>query len=118
MAHLKIEGDELVLDLSGLEKVEGIHGSIRVPVSSVRAVRYVDDTWPELRGIRAPGTGLPGVVAVGTRRGSGIKDFAAVHGQGPGLVVELEGQEFERLVVSDEHAQTVAEELWRQIRTG
>jgi hypothetical protein len=118
VAHLKIEGDELVLELSGLEKVEGIHGSIRVPLSKVRAVRYVDDTWPELRGIRAPGTGLPGVIAVGTRRGSGIKDFAAVHGRGPGMVVEIEGAEFERLIVSDDNAQTVAEDLWKQIGSG
>ena len=52
--------------------------------SAVTAVRVVDDPWPELRGMRAPGTGLPNVIAVGTRRGGFGKDFAAVHGNGPG----------------------------------
>ena len=64
------------------------------------AVRAVEDPWTELRGIRAPGTGLPGVIAVGTRRGPFGKDFAAVHGKGAGVVVELRDHEFERLVLT------------------
>lgn len=115
MAHLEIEGDELVLSLSRLEKIEGFHGDIRVPLSSVREVRYVADTWPELRGIRAPGTGVPGVIAVGTRRGGAIKDFAVVHGRGPGIVVELAGAQFDRLVVSDDNAATVVDDLRSRI---
>lgn len=102
MAELQIDGDELVLHMSTFEKAEGVHGDIRVPMSSVTSVRAVDTAWPELRGIRAPGTGLPNVVAVGTRRGSFGKDFAAVHGKGPALVVELEGQEYQRLVVTSD----------------
>ena len=115
MASLSVEGDELVLTMTALEKVEGFHGSIRVPVSTVRQVRSVDDTWSELRGLRAPGTGVPGVIAVGTRRGGGIKDFAVVHGQGPGLVVDMEGAEFDRFVLTEEHSAAVATELRQQI---
>jgi hypothetical protein len=91
VAELQIDNAELVLHLRALEKAEGAHGDIRVPLSSVTAVRSVDDPWQELRGIRAPGTGLPNVIAVGTRRGKFGKDFAAVHGKGPAVVVELEG---------------------------
>jgi len=116
MARLSVEGSELVLDLSGLEELEGFHRSIRVPISTVRDIRSVEDPWPELRGIRAPGTGLPGVIAVGTRRGAGIKDFAAVHGTGPAVVVELNGAEFGRLVVTEEDAPAAAAELRRALR--
>jgi hypothetical protein len=115
VAGLSVEGDELVLTLSAVEKVEGFHGSIRVPVSTVRDVRSVDDPWSELRGIRAPGTGVPGVIAVGTRRGSDIRDFVVVHGQGPAVVVDMDGAEFGRFVITDENAQAVATELRRQI---
>ncbi|HEX4127113.1 MAG TPA: hypothetical protein VHX67_05995 [Acidimicrobiales bacterium] len=100
MAELQVDGDSLVLHLRALEKAEGVHGDIRVPLSSVRAVRPVDDAWPERRGMRAPGTGLPDLIAVGTRRGSFGKDFAAVHGKGPAVVVELSGAEYGRLVVT------------------
>jgi hypothetical protein len=100
VAELQIDGDELVLHLRPMEKAEGMHSDIRVPLTAVRAVRAVDDPWPELRGIRAPGTGLPNVIAVGTRRGNFGKDFAAVHGKGPAVVVELEGADYGRFVVT------------------
>jgi len=111
VAELRTEGDHLVLHLSALEKAEGFHGDIHVPLSSVRAVRVVDDPWRELRGLRAPGTGLPGVIAVGTRRGDFGKDFAAVHGKGPGVVVELDGAEFGRFVVTSDDAPGLAASL-------
>ena len=104
VADLEVDGDELVLHLRPLEKAEGAHGDIRVPLSAVTAVRSVDDPWPELRGIRAPGTGLPNVIAVGTRRGGFGKDFAAVHGKGPAVVVELQGAEYSRFVVTADDA--------------
>jgi hypothetical protein len=100
VAELVGERDRLVLRLTAAEHLEGMHRDIAVPRSSVRSIRVTEDVWSELRGIRAPGTGLPGVIAVGTRRGSFGKDFAAVHGSGRGVVVELVGQEFDRLVVT------------------
>jgi hypothetical protein len=113
VAELQIDGADLVLRLRAIEKAEGAHRDIRVPLSSVTAVRAVEDPWPELRGIRAPGTGLPNVIAVGTRRGNFGKDFAAVHGKGPAVVVELEGADYERLIVTLDdaaaRARTIAE---------
>ena len=108
VAELRTEGDQLVLHMHTLEKAEGFHGDIRVPLSRVTAVHVVEDAWPELRGIRAPGTGVPTVVAVGTRHGGFGKDFATVHGKGPAVVVELTGTEYGRLVVTCEDADAVA----------
>ncbi len=108
MADLRAEGNDLVLHMHALEKAEGFHGDIRVPLSAVTAVRVVDDAWPELRGIRAPGTGVPEVIAVGTRRGGFGKDFASVHGTGAAIVVELEGAEYARLIVTSDDANAVA----------
>jgi hypothetical protein len=108
VAELRTDGDQLVLHMHALEKAEGFHGDIRVPLSAVTAVRVVGDAWPELRGIRAPGTGVPEVIAVGTRRGGFGKDFAAVHGKGPAVVVELEGAEYGRLIVTSDDAAAVA----------
>jgi hypothetical protein len=100
MATLAVDGSDLVVQLNALEKLGALRGNVRVPLSSVRAVRVSDAAWSELRGIRAPGTGLPGVISLCTRRGPGIHDFAAVYGQRPAVVVELTGGPFDRLVVS------------------
>jgi len=115
MATLIVDGAALVVQMSDLEKVEAVHVDIRVPLGTVRAVRVVEDAWPELRGIRAPGTGLPGVIAVGTRRGGFGKDFAAVHGRGQAVVVDLEGAEYSRLVVTTPDAEGTATEIRRHL---
>jgi hypothetical protein len=91
VAQLRPEGNELVLHLHALEKAEGFHSDIRVPLSAV--------------------TGVPDVIAVGTRRGSFGKDFAAVHGTGPAVVVELGGADFARLVVTSDDAPATAEAI-------
>ncbi|HEV8065779.1 MAG TPA: hypothetical protein VGP46_13140 [Acidimicrobiales bacterium] len=111
MAELLIEGDELVVKMSTAERLEAVHGEVRVPVTSISRAWAVPSAWPELRGIRAPGTGIPNVVAVGTRRGQFGKDFAVVHGTGPAVVVELEGADYQRIVVTTDDAETVASQL-------
>jgi hypothetical protein len=115
VAEVRVDGDDLVLHMHAVEKAEGFHGDIRVPLRAVSAVQAVDTAWPHLRGWRAPGTGVPNVIAVGTRRGEFGKDFAAVHGTGSALVVELTGAEYGRLVVTMDDASRVAEGI-RQAR--
>ena len=88
-----------------------MRGDVRVPLSEVQAVTIDRDPWCALRGIRAPGTGLPGMVAYGVRRLTGDRpDFAAVHGHGPAVRVELGPRaSFRRLIVTvRDPEQTVA----------
>lgn len=111
MASLDIVGDELVLRLSPLEKLGAFHGDIRVPRSSVKAVTTSDTPWKALRGMRAPGTGCPGLIMLGTTRGRGWKDFNAVYKRRPVVIVDLEGQPFARLVVTADDAPALAARL-------
>jgi hypothetical protein len=117
VAELRVDGDELVFQMTGFEKAEGFHGDIRVPLRAVPHVRIVDTAWPELRGMRAPGT-MPKVIAVGTRRGDFGKDFAAVHGTGPAVVVELTGADYQRLVATSEDAPAVAASIREAMSKG
>jgi hypothetical protein len=110
VAHLDVAGGELILRLSALERLGGfVRGDAHVALTAVRGARAVANPWKELRGIRSPGTGFPGLIALGTRRFGGGKDFAAVYGRGPGVVVDLVGVEFARLIVSTRDAEAVAE---------
>jgi hypothetical protein len=108
MAELVVEGDRVTLSMTRLEHLEGFRRDLSAPLTSVISARAVDDPWDELRGIRAPGTGLPGVIAVGTRRGSFGKDFAVVHGRRRAVVVEFDGQEFERWILTVDDADAAA----------
>ncbi|MGH3416410.1 MAG: hypothetical protein ACRDSS_08075, partial [Actinocrinis sp.] len=78
----------------------------------LRTIAAEPDPWSALRGVRAPGTGIPGVIAYGVRRlTGGAPDFAAVHGSGPAVRVELGPcARFRRLVISvPDVERTVAE---------
>ena len=80
MADLAIDGNAALVRLSVREKLRAFRGRSRAP--DRRDVDPVsDDQWSELRGMRAPGTGIPGVIALCTRRAPGIRDFAAVFGR-------------------------------------
>jgi hypothetical protein len=58
------------------------------------------------------------VIAVGTRRGKFGQDFAAVHGQGPAVVVELAGVVYGRLVATMTDATAVAKAIGRAAGQG
>ena len=100
MATIAVDGSDLVVRLNALEKIGALRGDVRVPLASVRALRVSNTPWSELRGIRASGTGVPGVISLCTRRGAWRPDFAAVYGRRPVLVIEMTGVSFDRLVVS------------------
>lgn len=104
MARIELIGDDALVLLSRREALGAMR--LRTPVAAarraIRSVEQVDDAWQHLRGIRAPGTGFPGVIMLGTTRADGEKDFCAVYGHRPGLVVTLDpaASEFARWVIS------------------
>jgi hypothetical protein len=113
MAELRIEGGTLVLHLTGAEKVEGVHGDLRAPLSAVRGVEILDDAH-EPAGIDAGlkiGTRLPGVIEVGTILGP-HKLFAAVHHNTPrGVRITLDGTEYAQWIVGLADPETVVATL-------
>jgi hypothetical protein len=112
MADLITDNGELVLALSRRERIFGLHGDIRVPLSAVEEVSVTERPYAQLRGLRAPGTGFPRLIALGTWRGrGGEKGFAAVYRSTPGVFVRLSGAEFGWLCVSADDPQAVAERI-------
>jgi len=100
MAKLIVDGPDLVVHLSSLEKLGALRGDVRVPLSTVRSAELEPHPFATLRGIRV-GTGIPGVIALGTRRFAHGQDFTAVVGGKPAVRVDLSQESsFSRLVVS------------------
>jgi hypothetical protein len=108
MAQLSARDGVLHLELSRWERVFALHGDIRVPLERVAAVTVSSDPFGELRGLRAPGTGVPRRIALGTWRRRGATDFAALYGGRPGVIVQLRDSAFARLLVSADDAEGVA----------
>jgi hypothetical protein len=108
MAELIVDGDELVVRLRAVEKVEAVHGEVRLPLRSIKAVEVLDDAIGAVHGFRV-GTGIPGSVAVGTYSSRDAHIFAVVHHDTPrGVRVNLDGAQFDQLIVGCDDPEAVA----------
>lgn len=113
MATLAVEGDELHLHLSRWEKLGALHSDIDVPVDRITDVDVVPAGFSVVRGLRMPGAGFPGLIALGTWRYRGGPDFVAVYRNRPAVVVTLRDSVYKRLIVSVDDPESVARELAR-----
>jgi hypothetical protein len=111
VADLRIDGNELVLHLSGAERVEGVHGDLRAPLSAVRGIDVLDDAHSPV-GVKAGfkiGTRIPGVFEVGVIQGRTKRLFAAVHHNTPrGVRVRLVGTAYDEWIVGCADPEAVA----------
>ena len=113
MADLHVHPDRLEIHLTPAEKVLALkREDLVVPRESIRSVAITEDPWIWIRGIRAPGASVPLTLAVGTWKFHGGKDFLLIKGkQRAAVVIDLEGEEFSRVIVSTPHAAKLIETL-------
>jgi len=112
MARLIVGGDVLRVHLWLFGRLGAVvPGDLWFPLTAVRSARVTEKPWSELRGERSPGTCARGVVALGTFKHLYGRDFVALYGRGPGVVVELDGMRFMRLLVSRQDAEQVVEQI-------
>ncbi len=105
MAVLFVHTDRLEIRLTRAEKMLSFRRTdIVVPLESIRSAALTDDPWVWVRGIRAPGVAVPLTLAVGTWKFHDGKDFLLVKGTRTSVVIDLEEQEFSRLIVTTAHS--------------
>ena len=102
MAEVMQVDGELILQLSLREKIFALHGNPRANLSDLISTTESDTPWTKevLRGVRAPGTGIPHVVLLGSMRFKGGKDFTAIYKRGPVRIYEFRAGEYKRWIVS------------------
>lgn len=91
----------LTYKLSALETIGAFSFSPTASVENILDVKLVDNPWTTevLRGIRAPGTGFPYRIMLGTMRHREGKDFCVVYKRRPVIVLELKNEKFKRWVI-------------------
>jgi hypothetical protein len=112
VAELLVDGDELVLRLTGMEKLESVHGDLRAPLASLRSIEVIEDAHePADHGFKV-GERLPGVSEVAKIYTGGSRLFAAVHHDTPrGLLVTFNGTAYDAWVVGCADPETVKRQL-------
>jgi hypothetical protein len=110
MAELIVDDEDLVVHLTPGEKIWGLHGDVRVRLSSIVSVAPNLDPWLGLRGWRMAGVNFAGYAAMGTRRHRDGYDFCILHRDRPAVQVDVTSGRFSRLVIcvpegGDPHAE-------------
>lgn len=111
MAELRIHDEDIQVRLSALQELGALQRSFAVPRSSVAGVEVVDEPFSRIRGIRAPGTGWPKILALGTWRGRGTRDFLSIHRHERAVLIDLEGERFDRLLIGCDDPESVVAQL-------
>ncbi|MDY7542027.1 hypothetical protein KIV56_10515 [Cryobacterium breve] len=105
MASLRVHPDRLEVHLTKAEKTLAFRREdIVVARENIRSVTITDDPWIWIRGIRAPGLEVPLVVAVGTWKFHGGKDFLAIKRRRQAVVIDLVDEDFSRVILTTNHA--------------
>ena len=115
MAIVHLTTETLTVRLTRGEKLAGLLRDLTVPLSAVATVEVVPDALAAVRGLRAPGLGLPGR-RIGTWRRRGRAALVSVRRGQPGLRLELTGQRVDTVLVGLPDAGAVATELARRLR--
>jgi hypothetical protein len=111
MAELKVAGHDVVVVLSGLEALAACRREVRVPVRCLRMVQVEGTPLAGVSLLRLPGVSWPGAFVFGSRRQRGRKEFVAARAGLAAVVLEAEGAEWDRVVVSHPEAVQIAAEL-------
>ncbi len=107
MARITIDGTQLVVTVTGADRILAVKSSIRVPLQHVRGATADRGIVKDPKGRRGPGAHIPGVVVAGTFHQDGERVFWDVHNGDQVVVIELEEERYTRLVVEVDDADAI-----------
>jgi hypothetical protein len=116
MATIHVDRNAVVIDLSRFEKIAGLVGDQRIPLSWIREVSVEDDPHRAIKGLRAPGLAVPGSTKIGTWRGRDRSFFVCVRGSRPAVRVDTVGRaasggRYDGFIVTSDDPHTIAEQI-------
>jgi hypothetical protein len=100
MARIELQGDRLVVHVTGADRVFALKSELAIPLEHVTGVARDEEearTW--YHGVRAPGTNLPGVITAGTFHEHGERVFWDVHHPERAIALSLRDERYAKLVV-------------------
>ncbi|WP_457034388.1 hypothetical protein [Kitasatospora sp. P5_F3] len=99
MANVRIDGDTLIVEIQGLDKLWALKSRLIIPLANVRGATADPGISRQAKGFRAPGTHFPGLITAGTFHIDGERVFWDVHNSANAVVIELADQRYARLVI-------------------
>lgn len=110
MVELEFDDSTVTLNVLGGHRILALRQQVTLDLDDITAVTPAEvDLRPPW--VRAPGTFFPGVIAAGTYRGKGRKEFWDTTFTGRAIRIDLAGSEYTRLVVDVADPETALRSL-------
>lgn len=113
MSQIAVSAHTVSVRFRPWEMLAGLVTNTDIPRDAIVSADWVANGLDAVRGMRAPGLGLPGTLLIGTWRRLGTKTLVAVRRGEPALVLRLKGQRYDTIIVSTPDAEALATELNR-----
>ncbi len=110
MNSITITPETVTVEPLGLDKLWSLRRRLEFPADHVRGATFDPGANSEPKGLRAPGLAIPGKWS-GTFHRDGEKSFWNVSGPDRTVVVELTGEDFDRLYLTVEDPRTVVDQI-------
>ena len=99
MARVSTDGTDLIIEIEGTDKLWALRSRLAIPLANVRGATADPGIAKDPKGVRAPGTHVPGVITAGTFHLDGERVFWDVRDAADAVVIELRDERFARLVI-------------------
>ncbi len=91
MARVEVHADRVVIRLTNAEKVSALRRrDLTLDRAAITSAIITDDPWVWLRGVRSPGTHVPGTLAAGVWRSFAGRDFVLARKGRDAVVIDLD----------------------------
>jgi hypothetical protein len=105
---IRVEGEDLVFELHGIDEILAIKRSITVPLKHVTSVSTDRVPWAYGQQIRVGGTGIPGVVKDGRYLTDNGEMFFEMHNPDKCITVNLDHETYKSIVFEVEDKEAAA----------
>src|SRR5437588_286116 len=114
MTRVTTSDNKLVIEVQGWNKLWALKRRLEIQLEHISGVRLAEDE--RVRGIRAPGTYIPGVISTGTFHLIGKKVFWDVHHPARAIAIDLHDERYTTLVLEVADSEATICEIQRAIK--
>jgi hypothetical protein len=111
------DAGRLDVRLTGWDRVWALKRAIVVPLEHVESIEHDPDTARsnQWRGIRFPGTYVPGVITAGTYWWKGRWTFWSVRNPDKAVIISLRNERYDKLILQVDHPESLITDLRREL---
>jgi hypothetical protein len=109
MTEIELTRDALIVHVRGMDRLWALKSRLEIPLSHVVGAEVNPEVARQWRkGIRTPGTHVPGVITAGTFHQEGERVFWDVHDPEKTVVIQLRDERYARLVIEVDDPNAIA----------